>query len=649
MGGKVSAFWGLKVQNISKREKNILMKKNRRLEILYSVSAQLAVIAALFEWLFFIAPHSRFYAGWSDNVRGVVRFGGIFGAVVLAALLIIAAVCVVKLGRMRKPDAVFWCSVALFVFQILVRINLLGVYQESDADLYFTAINRIAGLHDDVIAGGYKSGFIFGHIAYGFIFVSLLGQLLDTAGGMGFQYAYMVMGAAAAVCLFKILRKIFPKKNVYFLAVAAFIISMQPMYFGLSAMIQMEYPLAILFIFTVCAYFYKKYILMFFWLIMLGTCKETGAMMAFSVLFFAVVYEIADYVKRCGGIRDSFKKLKKWQVTLFVLFAVSCIAVFVAVINIPMWGGVRIIDVLKIGGSGNLNFQFNSTHFLLKVRQLFILNFSWVWVAVIVICTVVIFAVPKVRKRRSANMRVFSFILIQYAVYTMFLLFFLEAKQPRYNILSDVLFLFMAMSVVIEAADRVWLFAVSAAVIGTLSVTECFLTVDLLSRAVFTSVNTGAVPMVWTAADKKKLPEMNINIGDFGYYNYQYAYMDKAFDRMLADVEFTDDFVVLSSFNPGIEDQLANEELVWDSQTGMRTYNEKADGTRFHTVKRILYSVELEMWNHDEKCIYVEIPWCRNTSENALTELAEIYEIDGPYTSRAGVAAKITYYILNLK
>ena len=166
---------------------------------------------------------------------------------------------------------------------------------------------------------------------------------------------------------------------------------------------------------------------------MLGTCKETGAMMAFSVLFFAVVYEIADYVKRCGGIRASFKKLKKWQVTLFVLFAVSCIAVFVVVINIPMWGGVRIIDVLKIGGSGNLNFQFNSTHFLLKVRQLFILNFSWVWVAVIVISTVVIFAVPKVRKRRSANMRVFSFILIQYAVYTMFLLFFLEAKQPRYT------------------------------------------------------------------------------------------------------------------------------------------------------------------------------------------------------------------------
>ena len=130
MGGKVSAFWGLKVQNISKLEKNILMKKNRRLEIMYSVSAQLAVIAALFAWLFFIAPHSRFYAGWSDTVRGVVRFGGIFGAVVLAALLIIAAVCVVMLGRMRKPDAVFWCSVALFVFQILVRINLLGVYQE---------------------------------------------------------------------------------------------------------------------------------------------------------------------------------------------------------------------------------------------------------------------------------------------------------------------------------------------------------------------------------------------------------------------------------------------------------------------------------------------------------------------------------------
>lgn len=628
---------------------NISMKENRRLEMLYSVSAQLAVIAALFEWLFLIAPHSRFYAGWGGTVRQAVRLGGIVGAVLLAVLLLAAVVCAVRLGRVRKPGAVFWCSVVIFVLQILVRISLLGAYQESDADLYFTAINRIAGLSEDVIARGYKSGFIFGHIAYGFIFVSLLGQLLDTAGGMGFQYSYMVMGAVAAVCFFQILRKIFPKKNVYFLAVAAFIISMQPMYFGLSSMIQMEYPLAILFVFTVCAYFYKRYILMFFWLIMLGTCKETGAMMAFSVLFFAVVYELAGYVKSSGGIKATFKKLKKWQITLFAIFVAVCATAFVVVINIPMWGGVRIIDVLKIGGSGNLNFQFNGTHFLMKVRQLFMLNFSWVWVAVIVVCTVVIFAVPKVRRRRSADMRVFSFMLIQYAVYTVFLLFFLEAKQPRYNMLSDVLLLFIAMALVIEAADRVWLYAASAAVIGVLSVTECFLTVDLFSRAVFTGVNTGAVPMVWTAADKKQLPEMNINIGDFGYYNYQYAYMDKAVDGMLADVGFTQDFVVLSSFNPGIEDQLANEELVWDAVTQRRTYSEKADGVRFHTVRRVLYSVELEQWKHDEKCLYVEIPWCKNTSEDALAELSEFYEIDGPYTSKAGLAAEVTYYILNLK
>lgn len=173
-------------------------------------------------------------------------------------------------------------------------------------------------------------------------------------------------------------------------------------------------------------------------------------MMAFSMLFFIVVYEIAAYVKKSGGIKDLIKKLRPGHYVGFGIFLIACVAAFIKIINIPMWGGNKIKDVLKLGGEGTMNFQFNSAHFMMKVRQLFVLNFSWLWLLILIACIVICIVVPTVRKNKAIDVRVFSFILIQYFVYTFFLLFFLEAKQTRYNILSDTLFLLIVMVMVIR-------------------------------------------------------------------------------------------------------------------------------------------------------------------------------------------------------
>lgn len=103
----------------------------------------------------------------------------------------------------------------------------------------------------DIVHGGT----ICGHIAHEFLFMSMLGQVINTPTGMGFQYSYMVMGAVAAVCLFNIFRVIFPKKKTYVRAIAGFIVSIQPVFLDRSTLMQMEYPLAVLFIFALCVFF----------------------------------------------------------------------------------------------------------------------------------------------------------------------------------------------------------------------------------------------------------------------------------------------------------------------------------------------------------------------------------------------------------
>ena len=56
---------------------------------------------------------------------------------------------------------------------------------------------------------------------------------------------------------------------------------------------------------------------------------------------------LAAYVKKSGGIKDLIKKLKPGHYIGFGIFLIACVAAFVKIINIPMWGGNKIKDVLS--------------------------------------------------------------------------------------------------------------------------------------------------------------------------------------------------------------------------------------------------------------------------------------------------------------
>ncbi len=626
-------------------------EKNKisRLEFAYKAVVQLDIIMAMFTWLFAAAVYSVYYERWDEAARRFAHNCNVINAVVMTLLIAFTIYAAVRLKKFKRPGIVFFCSVIIFTLHIVIRSGMLGSYQWSDANEYFSKFELSMYYPNILMYDVIHGGSICGHIAHGFMFVSMLGQVINTSAGMGFQYSYMVMGAVSAVCLFNIFRVVFPDKKTYVSAIAGFIVSIQPMFLGLSTSMQMEYPLTVLFIFALCAFLTERHILMLFWLVMLGTCKETGSMMAFSMLFFILVYYLTEYVRKNGGFKKAIKKIKIWQYIVFAMFILVCIVAFIKILFMPAWGGVRIIDVLKIGGDGRLNFRFDSAHFMMKVRQLFVLNFSWLWALILVVCLAVMAFVPVVRNKKVINRSAFSFIVIQYAVYTIFLLFFLEAKQPRYNILSDVLFMFIAMTMLIRVLDRWFAFVPASLVVAGLAFVESFVTIDPVSLAVFSHVNTGEMPMVWTGATKKEFPVMEVNIGDFGYYNYQYMFMDRAVDEMLDKVNYQGWFRILSSFDGDIEDQFSNKTLVWDSELKHRTYQSGDIGDRYHTIERLYYKAELEQWNLDDRCIYVEIPWCRNNTEKARKALREYYIFEGPYTLSVGKACSLTYYILYLK
>lgn len=622
---------------------------------IFHVLWQMDIIMALFVWLFQIARYSHYYTMWDEQVHALIGKANIINGVVMAFLLAGSVFFAVKVYNKNYFKAIlpsFICILILFGVQLAIRIPMLGSYQISDGQTYFTELTEILEEPNDVLFDFLHKGVIAGgHIAHGYIFTTMLGQLLNVSSGMGFQYSQMIMGAVAACFLYGIFRKLLEKSPRYVCVIAALIVSIQPMFLGLSTLAQMEYNLVIFFIYVIFSYIYKQYILMAFWLLVLGTCKETGTMMAFSLLAFVVLYTVIDYIRKKKGIRAAVKGLSVPQRILIILFILVCITGFIIVLNMPMWRNYRIIDVLKFGGEGNMNFQFKPAHFLLKLRQLYILNFSWLWAGILVIGLILNYAVPAFRKRKAVNGRLLSFLIIQYVIYFLFLTLFLEAKVTRYNMLSDVLFLLFAVTIVAKLANRIFTFLPITALIGGLAFAEVFLTIDPVTRAVFTPVQTGGIPMVWTAATPDEIESININIGDFGYYNYQYTFIDRAVDIMLDEVDYQDWYRIISTFQEGTEDQVGNPALMWDSEKRTRTYYDSGEEGRFHRVIRLACDKEvyIEAEKRDHRLILFESPWCNNNRDFAIDNLSEFYVFEGPFTVSVGLAGSITYFILYLK
>lgn len=632
------------------------MKENK-FRVSFHILWQLDIIMSLFVWIFTIAPYSFYSKSWNEEAFQIIRKSTITSWIILIILLIATVFClfmshfeIKKLINKGLIASILFAAL-IFVAHICIRVPLLGSYQLSDGLVYFSHMENNLYYPNNLLKDFLHSGFLAGgHISHGFIFVHVLGQLLNVPSGMGFQYSYMVLGALSACFIYGIIRKLLPDVKRYLCAIGAFIVSVQPLFLGLSTIAQMEYVITIAFIFSLFFILYRHYLLAAFCLLILGTCKETGIMMAFFLVGMLFLIHIIKYIVRMGGITKAIQSLKLYQKILCICVVVACLAVIIVVTNVPLWNGYKIIDVIKFGGEGTMNFSLNPTHLFFKCAQLFVLNFSWVWVLLLILALIINLSVTSIRKEKKISGYDFSYLIASYVVYTGFLLFFQEAKQPRYNMLSDVLFLLIAVTIILKILSSIKYASVPILLIaGSLSFIEAFVTVDPVSIALFSNINTGGkFPIVWTYQTKKQEPVLYINPGDFGMYNYHYTFDGKLIDQMLNDVDYQEWFKILSTSNLLAEDQLNNNYLFWDSKTRRRTYHTFSTmEPRFHSVIRA--TVNEELYGSNIRCIIYQSPYFEDKLDYYAGLFEDRYDVLGPYTIEAKYEGSIKYYLIMYK
>lgn len=655
----------------------------------YSIIEQITCILMFFTAFFVAAQASPYCIYWSPLFERLVAWCAVILPIITFGSLLFS---IISYRNSESPlDKLDWIALGvIFIVQYLIRISMVGTVQLDEGLTCYRSLQELVYHPETLLTNFFEAGKLADRKAYGYIFFALIGEFLVPGNGIGFQWSQMALGIAAACSLFRIFRIMFPNTRLTVSLLAAFVISIQPMFLGLSTLCGLEYGMVVFFIFAFYACVNKKYILMAFWLIVLGSTKSSGLIIALAFLGAFIVGNMVEIIKNkkspsanvsadksalsdksesadksvtvdktvqsssdAAAVSEEDGDVYDWKTGLIAVAAMLAIGLFV----------YFVVRVCSING-----IAFSEDYVKIKLAQLVALNFNWVWYIIVAIGIFMIAANKRVRKTNKVGVVNASILIGCFVVYVLYLLAYPKALLPRYNMMADVLLAILGTIVLLKLFERRRAVITSFVFVGAFMFTQTFVTVDPVSTMVFTNVNTNSFPMVYAAEFASNQAELNGEPGDYGYYNYQYTFVDSAVDKIIADC-YVDGTIYIASSAPFCEVQFRQDDLMWNNEAGKRTFAKRrflygpgaavtsslgietrSDKT-YGYIPVVRYAADglVKMAELPEHVIYIESPWNHGDSKQAFEILEQYYYHEGPQAVDMGYMGRVLYFNMTLK
>ena len=313
---------------------------------------------------------------------------------------------------------------------------------------------------------------------------------------------------------------------------------------------------------------------------------------------------------------------------------------------------------LRWDSTGENCLGFQPAFVAVKLKQQFLLNFNWILTAGIVIAVAWWFILKvKGRKKIQASCKICG-IAGAFVAFLSFSCLYITASVARYNVAGDVLlyliFFYCMALFAAELPESTFLkkkyagMAVTA-VFGVLLAGECVFTIDPVTRGLFLKLDTGNTTLCFTG----KVSDINsIYYGDYLIYNTQYTYIDKAYDKVLADVDYhpdTTDIYIPDSNGSFICGNLPFYYLNWDEKTKKRVFYENENTQEMEFYNEVKYFSSKMVSEGKDKAVLIVNPYMVNVHEEEhLAKLEPYYEI-GERKEVKLLQGSIVYYELTRK
>lgn len=396
-----------------------------------------------------------------------------------------------------------------------------------------------------------------GHWALGSSLFLSLGEFLNPYGVKGALAVQLGLSLAAVACLYGLLRRWIGGLGRARAAAAAFLISCTPLFLGTFNYINMDYLLAVFFIFMLYAEAKQEYVLMAFWAVMLTQSKETGLFVAAGYLAARLLAGFALRRGRLGErLTGTLCERGNWAAFftgLTVLFNLYLLGSF------GEWAGD--MTGIQVSVDRTNYFGLDAGFALHKLKQIFVLNFAWVCVLLLLLCFLWRMARRLGKTGAPAGARAGSpaepqkdavyLRRLQYAgiagglgAFLIFSCLYITSNLYRYDVIAVLALSVLAAAVYLKTFPKA---AKGAAGVGhaaaggiflLLFLAQSFFDVDPVSNLAFRTLDIGGIP--------KNLSNYQSDYyGDGLVNNFQYMWLDDLFDKMLADCGFDADTAVI--------------------------------------------------------------------------------------------------------
>lgn len=529
-------------------------------------------------------------------------------------------------------DKLFIATIAIF---LLLSLESLSRWITLDSNIYFHYLER-ASKWDMTFStiGVFRLG---GHTCPGYTVFGLAGYYLDETTAIGVRVINIIMLCIAFGCLRSILLRLFGSNGLIFSDGAVACVAFNPLVLGQTYAINLDIPQLYFFIIVSWALLNNKSILFATYATFLSFCKETGIILLAGIGVGWILRKLIN--------RDKIFEHKVGAWLTIGGFVTPAIMYAIVLASGRLW---RQSTALSASSNSMDRFGISWANITSKLKEILILNFSWLYVAGILLLAVLL--VLACRKKR-AHINSWDGLPISVAIlfYLAFQFAYITYTHSRYIIICTigVILLFFALfaqfcSGYCSGANR----RVVAACIGMLaglSLVQTFITVDPVTLFAFRNVPIGDGVMVSTrtfvrsSENQAQVFEDNpsvfydLSMTQSLEYNRQYAYFQDAFNEFLQQINYDDTKLLI--IDPVFDNNapgMTYVSLFGDWYSDSIHYNEDS-----LTVSMDKYMPEINYVMAD------------NLSSECLDEYSEVYFITFPYNPNYAMRLPREYDIVN--
>lgn len=549
-----------------------------------------------------------------------------------------------------QKNGVFWI---VLIISFVIRIGMLDTLQRWDAGEYYYSLGNACANFDFYWDNFFHNFRLCNHTTLGFSFIMSIGEFLNPRGGIGVLCVNLLLTMYALYKLYHLLSKVLQGHSKLTAALVTLVCSVTPFFLGSFGYLTPDYIMAVCFILAICAEYDKEYLSEFFWMIIAINTKEPAIFTVFGYFLFKVISMLTDKKNLEKPIYSIIKNKSLWV-------GLCSGILYLIILKLQggfLWKGLTNTKPIQFSNTETNSFGINFPYIVFRLKQHFILNFAWIFTVLLAITIVTIcfrlFRKQGINKLASDT----RYFLISLSGALLFALVancvFVTAGAYRYTTVYFTLYGVFVLAFFWEyigSSLNHFITPICYSAIAIIMFVEAFIHIDFISAKFFETRSTGSWYTVMTNATHD-------TYGNDVCNNYQYTWLDTAFDNMLKQINYdgSQDILIMGGQEQGSQlggngsyyrvcwDKLRKKRVMYDDTMLMKDKNL----TLLNFIIEKNFSLHLEAGTLRENAVVFFIPYYQVDESACLEFLSAFYQI-GEAQVAQGFGGNIRYYTLSL-